>query len=88
MRNHAFAAILNAPIGIAEVAAAFIAQGIKRTVAEQAIKILRMFRRMAREKLAILMVEKRVLAIFGKGMERVALFHLVASFMLPVFQIA
>ncbi len=57
----AFAAVFYALFCIAEISAALVAQGIQRTVAEQAVEIFRVICLMAGEVFAVLMAEKCVL---------------------------
>ena len=61
------AAILDAVADIAEVAAAPVAQGIQRTVAEQAVEVLRMGGLVAGKELAGRVLEEGVAALLGLG---------------------
>ena len=57
------AAVLDAVIQILEIAAAAAAQRIERTVAEQAVEILRMVRRVAGEKFALNVLGEGIAAL-------------------------
>lgn len=63
VRKQAFATILKPVLGVSEIAAATISQCVKRTIAKQAIEILRFICLMAREKFAIFMLKKSIFLI-------------------------
>ena len=58
MWNQTVGAILYAAFYIFEIAAAFLSESIKRTIAEQAVKVLFIIRFMARKKLTFSMLKK------------------------------
>lgn len=58
MWNQTVGAILYAAFYILEIAAAFLSESIKRTIAEQAVKVLFIIRFMARKKLTFSMLKK------------------------------
>ena len=63
VRHGALRAILALPCQVPEVAAAFIAQRIERTIAEQAVEAVRIVRFMAGEKLAVFIIEEAIAVI-------------------------
>ena len=88
MGQHAAGAILAAVFRIGEGAAALFPQGIQRTVAEQAVELLRLLRFVAGEKLTFFILEKGVvlalpirLFAHAKGS-----FPPVIFFMIPCFR--
>jgi hypothetical protein len=73
-------AILDTVFGIAEIAAAALAERIKRAVAEKAVKIVRIVGFMAGEKLACFVAEKRVVAILRFFLQERGICHKILLF--------
>lgn len=61
MGKAAFAAVLDAFFGIVKIPSALVAQGVQRTVAEQAVKIFRVICFVTGKVFTVLMAEKGVL---------------------------
>ena len=64
MGDHAIAAVLDAVFRIGEIPAALVAKRIKRTIAEQAIEILRIVRLMAGKIFTFLITEVGIMLPF------------------------
>lgn len=62
--NHAVTAILNPRFRIFEAAPAAVPKRVKRAIAKQAVKLLKIFYMVAREKFTILMAEELILFLF------------------------
>lgn len=60
VRDHAAAAVLITGCQILKVAAALVAEGVERTVAEKTVEIFRFIRLMAGEILAVRILEERI----------------------------
>lgn len=76
MGNHAVTAILNPRFRIFEAAPAAVPKRVKRAIAKQAVKLLRIFYMVAREKFTILMTEELIVFLFLR------LAHLITSLVL------
>ena len=64
MGHKATGAILDAALGISEIAATFISQCVQRTVTEKAVKIRGIFALMAWEIFALFILEKLIMLHF------------------------
>jgi len=85
--HHTLGAVLYAVLRVAEVALALFPQSVEGAVAEQAVEILRVVRRMAGEELAFLVLEEGVVALlwllvkgFAVGHDHVLLAVLILSY--------
>lgn len=75
MRQKADAAVLDAAFRVAEVPSAFVFERIQRTVAEQAIEVLRRIGFVARKVLALRVAEEGIFAFLRNGFKRVGSRH-------------
>lgn len=75
MRQKADAAVLDAAFRVAEVPSAFVFERIQRTVAKQAIEVLRRIGFVARKVLALRVAEEGIFAFLRNGFKRVGFRH-------------
>lgn len=75
MGDEAVAAIFDSGVCIGIISAAGRTQGIKRTIAEQTVEVLRVFRFVTGEVFAFRVLKKRVAAFFRLGAGRVFFVH-------------
>ena len=71
MWEHAVCTILESSISVLKVSAAFVAERIQRTIAEQAVEILRFISLVTWEEFTILVLKK--LIVFGSGINHINL---------------